>query len=60
MVVCCTFQIFCRSTECNFFVQAADQCFSNVSDLGKGRQMPVHYGSKELHFQVAMMFVHPF
>lgn len=31
--------------------QAADQCFSNISDLGRGRQMPVHYGSKELNFQ---------
>lgn len=31
--------------------QAADQCFSNEMDLGKGRQMPVHYGSKELNFQ---------
>jgi 2-oxoisovalerate dehydrogenase E1 component alpha subunit len=31
--------------------QAADQCFSNESDLGKGRQMPVHYGSKEHNFQ---------
>ena len=31
--------------------QAADQCFSNDADLGKGRQMPVHYGSKELNFQ---------
>ena len=31
--------------------QAADQCFSNSADLGKGRQMPVHYGSKELNFQ---------
>lgn len=31
--------------------QAADQCFGNVKDLGKGRQMPVHYGSKELNFQ---------
>ena len=29
----------------------ADQCFSNVDDLGKGRQMPVHYGSRQLHFQ---------
>lgn len=28
----------------------ADQCFSNCDDLGKGRQMPVHYGSKALHF----------
>lgn len=31
--------------------QAADQCFSNAADLGRGRQMPVHYGSKELNFQ---------
>lgn len=31
--------------------QCIDQCFSNISDLGKGRQMPVHYGSKELNFQ---------
>lgn len=29
----------------------ADQCFSNVSDVGKGRQMPVHYGSKKHSFQ---------
>ncbi|XP_014651650.1 PREDICTED: 2-oxoisovalerate dehydrogenase subunit alpha, mitochondrial isoform X1 [Ceratotherium simum simum] len=26
------------------------QCYGNVSDLGKGRQMPVHYGCKERHF----------
>lgn len=31
--------------------QAADQLFSNEDDNGKGRQMPVHYGSKELNFQ---------
>lgn len=31
--------------------QCADQCFSNSADLGKGRQMPVHYGTKELNFQ---------
>lgn len=31
--------------------QAADQCFSNESDRGKGRQMPVHYGSRELNYQ---------
>lgn len=29
----------------------ADQLFSNKDDLGKGRQMPVHYGSAKLHFQ---------
>lgn len=28
----------------------AHQCFSTYKDLGKGRQMPVHYGSKELNF----------
>ena len=26
------------------------QCFSNVDDTGKGRQMPVHYGSKEHNY----------
>lgn len=31
--------------------QCADQCFSNEKDLGKGRQMPIHYGSAELNFQ---------
>ena len=31
--------------------QFADHCFSNSDDLGKGRQMPVHYGSAALHFQ---------
>ncbi|CAM9323435.1 unnamed protein product [Ectocarpus sp. 8 AP-2014] len=36
----------------DFGIQSfADQCLSNISDLGKGRQMPVHYGSKELHYQ---------
>lgn len=27
-----------------------NQCYGNCDDLGKGRQMPVHYGSKELNF----------
>lgn len=31
--------------------QFADQCFSNCDDLGKGRQMPIHYGTAALHFQ---------
>eukprot|EP01083_Nonionella_stella_P003425 9829_1 len=31
--------------------EMADQCFSNVDDLGKGRQMPIHYGSKKLNVQ---------
>jgi len=30
--------------------QFMNQLFSNVDDLGKGRQMPVHYGSRELKF----------
>lgn len=33
--------------------QALDQCFSNVDDLGKGRQMPIHYGSHSLNIQTA-------
>jgi 2-oxoisovalerate dehydrogenase E1 component alpha subunit len=31
--------------------QFMNQVYSNSKDLGKGRQMPVHYGSKELNFQ---------
>ena len=31
--------------------QFMNQCYSNELDLGKGRQMPVHYGSRELNFQ---------
>ena len=27
-----------------------DQCYGNIDDIGKGRQMPVHYGSAELRF----------
>lgn len=27
-----------------------DQCYGNDDDLSKGRQMPVHYGSKSLNF----------
>lgn len=30
--------------------QFTDQCFSNVKDLGKGRQMPIHYGSRALNY----------
>ena len=30
--------------------QFMDQMFSNERDLGKGRQMPIHYGSAELNF----------
>lgn len=28
-----------------------NQCYSNDLDYGKGRQMPVHYGSRKLNFQ---------
>ena len=31
--------------------QFMNQVYSNSKDLGKGRQMPVHYGSKKLNFQ---------
>lgn len=27
-----------------------DQCYGNLDDKSKGRQMPVHYGSKDLNF----------
>jgi len=31
--------------------QFCNQCFSNQLDLGKGRQMPVHYGCRALNYQ---------
>jgi 2-oxoisovalerate dehydrogenase E1 component alpha subunit len=31
--------------------QMAHQLTGNCNDIGKGRQMPVHYGSKELNYQ---------
>lgn len=30
--------------------QFANQCFTNDLDLGKGRQMPIHYGSRALNY----------
>lgn len=27
-----------------------DQCYGNKDDAGRGKQMPVHYGSKKLNF----------
>ncbi|KAL3874993.1 hypothetical protein ACJMK2_037936 [Sinanodonta woodiana] len=30
--------------------QFMNQCYGSCEDMGKGRQMPVHYGSKDLHF----------
>ena len=27
-----------------------NQCYGNELDVGKGRQMPVHYGSRDLNF----------
>ena len=30
--------------------QFMNQLLSNAKDLGKGRQMPIHYGSRDLHF----------
>lgn len=32
------------------FSQFMNQCYGNIHDAGKGRQMPVHYGSKQLNF----------
>lgn len=31
-------------------VECANQCFGTQKDLGKGRQMPVHYGSNALNY----------
>ena len=30
--------------------QFINQCFGNLEDEGKGKQMPIHYGSKNHHF----------
>merc|ERR1719422_285892 len=30
--------------------QFMNQCYGNMEDVGKGRQMPVHYGSTDLRF----------
>lgn len=30
--------------------EMSDQLFSNEADLGKGRQMPIHYGSRRLNY----------
>ncbi|XP_036322176.1 2-oxoisovalerate dehydrogenase subunit alpha, mitochondrial isoform X1 [Rhagoletis pomonella] len=30
--------------------QFIDQCYGNCDDVGRGKQMPVHYGSKEMNF----------
>uniref|UniRef100_A0A6T5VMK1 2-oxoisovalerate dehydrogenase subunit alpha n=1 Tax=Phaeocystis cordata TaxID=118079 RepID=A0A6T5VMK1_9EUKA len=31
------------------FQEFADQCYGNNRDFGKGRQMPIHYGRKDLN-----------
>uniref|UniRef100_A0A7S2WXV5 3-methyl-2-oxobutanoate dehydrogenase (2-methylpropanoyl-transferring) n=1 Tax=Chloropicon primus TaxID=1764295 RepID=A0A7S2WXV5_9CHLO len=33
------------------FQEFADQCYGNHRDYNKGRQMPVHYGRKDMNFQ---------
>ena len=30
--------------------QFMNQCYSNAEDGGKGKQMPVHYGARDLSF----------
>ncbi|XP_066590675.1 2-oxoisovalerate dehydrogenase subunit alpha, mitochondrial-like [Prorops nasuta] len=31
-------------------IKFMDQCYGNCDDIAKGRQMPVHYGSRKLNF----------
>lgn len=33
--------------------ECIDQCFGNKKDAGKGKQMPIHYGSKD-HYYVTV------
>jgi TPP-dependent pyruvate/acetoin dehydrogenase alpha subunit len=35
--------------------QFTNQCFSNDMDLGKGRQMPIHYGSRALNYHTGTL-----
>lgn len=32
------------------YFEFINQCYGNSEDPGKGKQMPVHYGSKKLNF----------
>jgi 2-oxoisovalerate dehydrogenase E1 component alpha subunit len=54
--------IFCQYREQGVFAQRGfklsdfmDQLFANKKDPGKGRNMPVHYGSKELNIVSQMV-----
>lgn len=48
--------IYAQYRECGVFIwrgvslnYLVNQCYGNHEDPGKGKQMPVHYGSKELN-----------
>lgn len=58
--------IFCQYREQGVFAQRGftpkdfmNQLFANKMDPGKGRNMPVHYGSKELNIVCATYANHP-
>jgi 2-oxoisovalerate dehydrogenase E1 component alpha subunit len=49
-------QVFCQYREAGAFLwrgygvqDMANQCYGNILDKSKGRQMPLHYGSSKLH-----------
>lgn len=51
-------ELFCQYREAGLLMHRgfslddfSNQCFSTDLDLGKGRQMPIHYGSRKLHYQ---------
>lgn len=55
--------VFCQYREQGVFKQRGfelsdfmNQLFANVKDPGKGRNMPVHYGSRELNI-VGLLFL---
>ena len=51
-------EVYCQYREAGVFMWRGftldnfmNQCFGNKLDIGKGRQMPIHYGSKKLNIQ---------
>ena len=46
--------LFCEG-DLLYIEQCVNQCYGNRLDKGRGRQMPIHYGDKDLNFQTIHM-----